>query len=64
MKFRITLTAEYEVHPENYPEGSTPDAMLDIDLEEYREDPFNLADMLLNLEDMRRAEITGEIVEG
>lgn len=56
MKFRITLTVEYDVHPENYPEESTPDAMLDIDLESYREDPFNLLDMM-------NSTISGEIVE-
>lgn len=42
MKVRMTITAtkEYELNPEHYPAGSTPQQMLDIDLEGARLDPY------------------------
>lgn len=47
MKARVTVTAvvEYELKPENYPEGRrTPEAMLKMDLEAADDDTFMFLD--------------------
>lgn len=56
MKFRITMSFEYEVHPEFYPEGYTPEQMLEIDRGHFEGDPGRIMDH----EDVR---VTGEIVK-
>lgn len=42
MRFQITLTVDYEVNPQSYPEGSSPEDMLDIDVANYESDPTSL----------------------
>lgn len=41
-RIRITfnVVVEYDADPANYPKGSTPQQMLDIDLANAEEDPF------------------------
>lgn len=58
MKVRLTITAvkEYELNPKHYPEGATPQQMLDIDIEGARLDPY------LTLDDERTQwEFKGEM---
>lgn len=40
----IEVVLEYELIPEHYPEGSTPQQMLDIDLTMINEDPYSMLD--------------------
>lgn len=45
MKFQITLTVEFEAEPEWYGEDKSPQEMLDIDIKNYDEEPWNLAEL-------------------
>ena len=57
-KARITFTVvvEYEMKPEYYDDGSTPEQMLDVDIANANEDP-----MLMIGEDAKW-EIVGELI--
>lgn len=58
MKFRLTLSyiVEYEPSQNNYPEGSTPEQMLVIDLKNAEED------INLTFDKYNRTNISGEII--
>lgn len=59
MKFRLKalITYEYEVRPEDYPEYTTPEDMLSIDLGNFAEDPF------LFVTDEDQLQFSGEIID-
>jgi hypothetical protein len=40
LKLTVKVTCEYTPNPKHYPEGSTPQDMLEIDIEGADEDPF------------------------
>ena len=39
MKAKITMTLEYKLNPAYYPEGSTAREMLEMDINNYKDDP-------------------------
>lgn len=41
----MTVTKEYEIDPEHYPDGSTVEQMLKLDLESFADDPLLFLDM-------------------
>lgn len=57
-KARITVTFEYELNPEWYPEGATPDERLQIDIANYHDDCSLFDVMQLN-----ELTITGEVLD-
>ncbi len=44
-RMTITVTIEYDIHPEHYPEGATTEGMLAIDIASANEDPYSFLDM-------------------
>jgi hypothetical protein len=44
-KITITCTVEYDLNPEFYPEGLTPEQMIEIDRQNAFDDPFSFFDM-------------------
>ena len=56
-KARITVTFEYELNAEWYPEGSTPDEMIAVDVANYH-DAGSLFDVMQGHE----LTVTGEVV--
>jgi hypothetical protein len=58
-KARITVTFEYEMEPDSYPEGATPAEMVAIDVANYH-DPDSLFDVM-QYQDLT---VTGEVVGG
>lgn len=60
MKAKLTFLVEmeYEIDPQNYPKGSTPEQILAIDLEAASDDPF----LSLGISGEPKWTITGEIV--
>lgn len=57
-KIKIVVEVEFEQDPKYYPEGSTPEQMLAIDLQGVNDDPY----LTMDLEGAKWT-ITGEIVE-
>jgi hypothetical protein len=57
LRIVITATVEYEASPDAYPEGSTPEQMLAIDLENADDDTF----MFLDNDDVKW-DIKGEVM--
>lgn len=45
MRAQITFTVEYDINPDHYPEGATPEEMLAVDLENAEEMPYAFIDM-------------------
>lgn len=45
MKARITITVEYELDPELYPEGFTHEEMINSDINQIEEGDFTVFDM-------------------
>ena len=44
-KVKISYTVEFDVNPDNYDEGSTPEQMLDIELEDINNDPYTFIEI-------------------
>jgi hypothetical protein len=45
VRVSITVKVEYDLHPENYPVGSTIDEMIAIDVEAAEQDPYLFMDL-------------------
>ena len=58
-KARITVTFEYEIEPEYYPDGATHGEMVALDVANYRSDYACLLDVMQSNE----VTVTGEVVE-
>lgn len=56
MKIKITITIEYEVYPQYFPKGATPEEVLAIDLKNAKEHICTFLDIFPH-------KITGEIIE-
>jgi hypothetical protein len=54
----LICTREFEINPENYPEGATAEEVIEIDKEGIIEDPFSFIDSA-----EVKVEVTGKIVE-
>lgn len=58
MKFKATITFEYNVYPKAYPDGSSVGKMIQIDKDNFEEDPEIIFAMLedtmykVNIEEM------------
>jgi hypothetical protein len=47
MRAKVTITFEYEIHPEYYDESlRNPEAMCKVDEEQFRDDSFLLAECM------------------
>lgn len=57
-KARITVTFEYELKPEWYPECATPERMVQLDVVNYQD-----TRALLEVMESREVTVTGEVVE-
>jgi hypothetical protein len=53
MKIRMTFTVEYEVEPDDYSPGTTPEEMLAVDILNAQDDPQQF---------IYGAKVTGEII--
>jgi hypothetical protein len=58
VKARITVTFEYEINPESYPDGSTHAEMIAIDVENFRD-----IDGLINVMQSHELTVVGEIAQ-
>lgn len=55
---RITVTFEYELKPEWYPECATPERMVQLDVTNYQD-----VSVLLEVMQSHEMTVTGEVVE-
>ncbi len=58
-KMTILVEIEYEINPENYPEGKSFKEMLALDVEHAIDDPF----LTMESGDKQKWTITGELLE-
>lgn len=58
-KARITVTFEYELKPDSYPDGATPDEMVQIDVANYHD-----SDSLFDVIQHQELTVTGEVLNG
>ena len=59
MKFQITLSVEFEVNPEYYDGDKSPKEMLDIEIANYDQAPWDLAELC----QMNPYKVTGKIIK-
>lgn len=58
-KLKIVIEVEYPLIPSSYPEGSTPEQMVEMDVQQTDEDPF----IIITGENATWT-ITGEVING
>lgn len=57
-KIKIVVEVEYDQDPQYYPQGSTPEQMLEIDLQGANDDPYLTMEL-----DSAKWTITGKTIE-
>ena len=59
MKAKISITIEYELEPYYYPDGATPQEMVDIDVKNFDSNPDTLYEIMIG----KNYSISGVVVE-
>jgi hypothetical protein len=62
VKIKFTVEYEYELQPDYYPEGSSAEEMLQIDIDNMNNDPLMVLDIITS-ESLAKWETTGEVIK-